>query len=141
MASKDPRKTRKRLQAEPPDEPYALTPPGPSPTDYQPEIYPRYNIEEESSPAKERFQFTIGEMLWLTTAVAIALGILGLIPGGRSAEGMAGFCGLGLLVSLVVLAIVQPTRPIVRVAWWVFLGFYVLASLAAVIQGLLGRDS
>ena len=120
------------------EEEFPLGEPGPSPADYQPAVYPRHGAgADEAEPGKEPFQFTLAELFWLVTGVAIVLGIVCSIPGGFSAEALAGMAGLGLLVSLVVLVVVQPTRPILRIAWWVLLVFYGLASLVAVVRSLL----
>jgi len=121
-----------------PEEEFSLLQPGTGPTEYEPEVYPKYGAEpEEKLPtARKPFQFTLGELFWLMTGLALVLGIGGSIPGEYSVELLAGLAGLGLLVSLVVLAVVQPTRPIVRLAWWVFLGFYVVVSLVAVVRSL-----
>jgi len=124
------------------EEEYPLSEPGASLADYEPSIYPRRDrasgdVAEEDQPGDKPFQFTLADLFWLITGVAILLGLLGCVPGGFSAEALAGMAGVGLLVSLFVLAIVQPSRPIIRLAWWVMLGFYVLASLVAVVRSML----
>ena len=117
------------------EEEFPLGEPGPSLADYEPAVYPRRGAgAEEDQPGKEAFQFTLAELFWLVTGVALVLGILGCIPGGFSAEALAGLSGLGVLVSLYVLAVVQPERPIIRVAWWLLLVAYALSSLVAVVR-------
>lgn len=114
-----------------------LSEPEPTAADYRPEVYPRYDEANGREAVGEKpFQFTLGELLGLVGGAAVVLAILGCIPGGYSAEVIAGIAGIGLLASLIVLAWIQPSRPILQVAWWTLLVFYAMASLVAVIRSL-----
>jgi len=117
------------------EEEYPLSAPEPTAADYEPDVFPRYGERNEEDPFAERpFQFTLGELLGLIGGLSVMLAILGCIPGGYSAKVIAGIAGLGLLGSLIVLAVARPSRPILQVAWWMLLIFYAVASLVAVLR-------
>lgn len=83
-------------------------------------------IEKEQS----RFQFSMGEMLLLVGIVALFLGILGCFP----REYSAGLAGLGALASMLVLILLKPTQPIIRLGWWIILLIYVLMVVTTIME-------
>lgn len=83
-------------------------------------------IEKEQS----RFQFSMGEMLLLVGIVALFLGILGCFP----REYSAGLAGLGALASMLVLILMKPTQPIVRLGWWIVLLIYAAMVVTTIME-------
>lgn len=79
------------------------------------------------------FQFTLGELFMLTTALAVLLGIMSLLRWKWQIA--AGLAGVGAFVSLFVLTVYEPEGRVVQTIWWVMLAFYLLACLAAFIVG------
>lgn len=124
-------------QPEEPDEVYPVAPPDPELVDYEPAVYPiaRQEPPEPEPPEEGRFQFTLAELLLLVAVASFFLSILGLFPGGYTAANFAGLAGLGVLLSLAVLTVLQPARPIIRLGWWAMLVIYGLACVVAVIRG------
>ncbi len=115
--------------------------------DCGPSVYPHVDVdgdlEGEGDEEQETgdHQFTVGELLGLVAVVAVVLGVMGCLPGGHSMEILAGVAGITVLASLVLLALLQPSRPIFQIAWWTLLGLYALASLAAVVQNSFGDQA
>jgi hypothetical protein len=94
---------------------------------------PSIDINEVVSAAEKeesRFQFSIAEMLLLVGAAALFLGILGGFP----REYAAGLAGFGALVSMLVLIRLKPTRPIVRLGWWIVLLIYAMMVVAKIVE-------
>ncbi len=120
---------------EEPDDTYPVVPPDPELVDYQPRVYPRAEPPEHEPRAEDRFQFTLAELLLTVVLASVLLSIVGLLPGGYTAANFAGLAGLGALLSLVVVTLIQPARPIVRLAWWAMLVIYGLACVVAVLRG------
>jgi len=83
--------------------------------------------------AKERFQFTIRDMLLLMTGVAVWLSIMSIISWSWAI--VAGLAGVAAFIGLIVLLIAEPENPSVRFAWWCLLGIYAVTSLAAMVAG------
>ena len=83
-------------------------------------------IEKEQS----RFQFSMGEMLLLVGTVALFLGVLGCFP----REYAAGLAGLGALASMLVLILLKPTQPIIRLGWWIILLIYALMVVTTLME-------
>lgn len=101
-----------------------------------PEIVPEDDDEEvkrKGEPARDRFQFTLRDMLWLTTGVAVWLSAMSIIHWSWSIA--AGLAGVAALVSLIVLGVHEPDNPNVRFAWWCIMIVYALTSLAAMVAG------
>ena len=120
---------------ETPEEEYPLATPEPESAP-EPEVkdaiwFPGRSGEPHEPEPPERFQFTLAELLMLTAVVALILGTVGLFPGGFAIENFAGVAGIGLLLGIFVLMLMQDVRPIIHVAWWVMLGLYVLACVVA----------
>jgi hypothetical protein len=92
--------------------------------------------DDEPEPLDEptpRFQFTVRDMLLLTTGVAIWLGVMSTVNWGWSIA--AGVAGVAALISLIVLSVHEPENPTIRRGWWCVLGVYLLTCLAAMIAG------
>ena len=112
---------------EEPGEMYPVLSPDPEQVERKPPA-PSVDINEVVTAAEKedsRFQFSITEMLLLVGAAALFLGILGCFPRGYAAA----FAGLGALVSMIVLILLKPTRPIVRLGWWIILLIYAMMVL------------
>jgi hypothetical protein len=127
----------KANQPEEPDGVYPVAPPDPEVVDYKPSVYPIADMEPPGPQPREegRFQYSLAELLLAVSVASLFMGILGLFPGGYTAANFAGLAGLGVLLSLVVLTVLQPTRPIIRLSWWAMLVIYALACVVAIIQG------
>ena len=104
-------------------------------------IIPEIVSEEEEKaivkgpkrPKNDKLQFTIRDMLLLTTAVAVCLSILTTIKWAWAF--VAGLTGAGAFIGLIVLTVFEPENPRVRFAWWCVLGLYLLACIGAFIHG------
>jgi len=115
---------------------YPLAEPQPVPADDDEAWIPGVTDRPpKDRPPPERFQFFLAEMLVLTAAAVLFMGVVSLVAGGQSVERFAGVAGLGILVGMVVLILLPSVRPIIQVGWWVMLGLYLLACAAAVLQG------
>jgi hypothetical protein len=79
-------------------------------------------------PGEEPFQFSVRELFFLVLLVATMMAVLSPLP-LRYAAGLA---GIGVLVSLLVITVVQPSRPIVLVAWWVLFFVYLMICAMAI---------
>jgi hypothetical protein len=90
---------------------------------------------EPEPPQEGRFQFTLAEMLLAVAAASLFLSILGLLPGGYTAANFAGLTGGGVLLSLLVLTLLQPARPIIELCWWAMLVVYGVACVVAILRG------
>jgi hypothetical protein len=118
--------------AEEPGDVYPVRPPDPDHIERRPPS-PSTDINEAVSAAEKeesRFQFSIAEMLLLVGAAALFLGILGCFP----REYGAGLAGFGALVSMLVLILLKPTQPIVRLGWWAILFIYTMMVLAKILE-------
>lgn len=118
---------------------YPVRPLPPLPEDTDPSLDSRALDElldrlDPRGSAKQRFQFSLSEMLLLMVAVSVFLSFVGILPGGYAPETLATLFGFGLLVSLIFLGVLKPERAIVQLAWWVVLVFYVVACVVAVCQ-------
>lgn len=119
---------------ETPDDMYPVLPPDPERIDL-PSPAPSTDVNEIVTAAEKeesRFQFSIAEMLLLVGAVALFLGVLGLFP----REYAAGLAGLGALASMLVLILLKPTQPIVRLGWWIVLAIYALMVLTTIMDAI-----
>jgi hypothetical protein len=122
-----------KSESEEPGNTYPVLPPEPEQLDRKLPA-PATDINEVVTTAEKeesRFQFSIAEMLLLVGVVALFLGILGCFP----QEYAAGLAGLGALASMLVLILLKPTQPIVRMGWWIILGIYALMVLLKVLEG------
>ena len=86
---------------------------------------------EEEIPSADQWQFTLSELFLLTAVFALLLGLLKMFP----REWAAGLAGAGALVSMIVLAVLKPTRMIVYLGWWAMLIVYLMVCLAAILGG------
>ena len=89
------------------------------------------SIDDSEPFDAERFQFSLAELLLLMALASLILGILGCFPRKYA----AGLSGLGALVSMLVIAVLKPTRAIIYVAWWVILGIYLLTCIGEILTG------
>ena len=119
-----------------PEEEYPLVAPESEPEIEDAVWFPGRSGDPHEPEPPEGFQFTLAELLMLTAVVALFLSTVGLFPGGYAIKNFAGVAGVGVLLGMVVLALMQDVRPIIRVAWWVMLGLYALACVAAVVGRL-----
>ena len=117
---------------EEPDETYPVLPPVPEHVEHKPPTPSKdLNILITAAEKEEsRFQFSIAEMLLLVGAVALFLGVLGCFP----PEYAAGLAGLGALASMLVLILLRPTQPIIRLGWWIVLVIYALMVLTKILK-------
>ncbi len=125
--------TGKPNEPQPTDEEYSVLPPDPERLEYKPSVEP-FDLDEllEARAAEEaRFQFSLAELLMLVAVASLVLGILGCFPPKYAAF----LAGLGALASLIVLAVLKPSRPIVYLGWWVVFGIYLLMCVAALVTG------
>lgn len=116
-----------------PDGTYPVLPPNPERV-VGPTPAPSVDINELCTAAEKqasRFQFSVAEMLLLVGLVALFLGILGCFP----REYAAGLAGLGALASMLVLILLKPTQPIVRLGWWIVLAIYAMMVLTTLLEG------
>ena len=116
-----------------PDGTYPVLPPNPERIDSATPA-PSVDINELCTTAEKqasRFQFSVAEMLLLVGVVALFLGVLGCFP----REYAAGLAGLGALASMLVLILLKPTQPIVRLGWWIVLAIYALMILTTFLEG------
>jgi hypothetical protein len=120
-----------------PDDVYSVAPPDPEVVDYKPSVYPVVHQQppEPEPQEDDRFQFTLAELLLFTAVASFFLSILGLLPGGYTAANFAGLTGAGVLLSLGVLAVLKPSRAIIRLGWWAMVVVYALACVVAIIRG------
>ncbi len=114
------------------DDEYVVLPPD---SDRVDRVLPRptRDINEVFTAAEReqsRFQFSVGEMLLLVGAIALFMGALGYFP----REYAAGLAGLGALASMLVLILLKPTQPIVRLGWWIVLAIYVLMVATTLLE-------
>ena len=112
---------------------YPVGPSGPGLVDYQPAVYPiaRDGAAGEKPSGQDRFQFSLAELLLLMAAASLVLGVLGCFPPKYGAT----LAGLGVLLSMIVLAVIKPSRAIVHVGWWVMLFVYLLTCIVAIVLG------
>lgn len=82
----------------------------------------------------KEFQFSLLELLGLVIAASLLWSVVVSVS-GPSAPLCAGLLGLVVLAGLIVLELRKITRPILRVAWWVALAFYLMACVVAIIRG------
>ena len=111
---------------------YAVGPPDPDCVTRNPPL-PSQDINQvitEAERQASRFQFSMAEMLLLVGAVALFLGVLGCFP----REYSAGLAGLGALASMLVLILLKPTQPIVRLGWWIVLIIYALMVITTIVE-------
>ena len=118
------------------DEDYPLAPSEPESAEDKRIWYPGKTDEppEAEPPQKDRFQFSLAELLLLMAAASFFLSILGFLPEQYAIQNFAGLAGLGVLLSLIVLAFTKPARPIIHIGWWAMLLLYLLACVAALIK-------
>jgi hypothetical protein len=119
-------------EGEEPDDAYLVLPPDPEHIEGTHPV-PSVDINEIYTTAERessRFQFSVAEMLLLVGVVALFLGILGCFP----REYAAGLAGLGALVSMLVLILLKPTQPIIRLGWWIVLAIYALMALTTFLE-------
>ena len=108
--------------------PVAPSPPAKEYSPYvAPKIYPR--ISAYDPPPKIPFQYSLADIFVLTTSVAVLMSILKFFP----LHTIAGVSGLGALLSLILLLIWPPERPLLRLGWWVLFALYLLACIGAII--------
>ena len=121
---------------EPTEEDYGLVPvePGLVPDDEETPQFPA-TPGELPEPEPQRFQVSIAELLLVMVGASLLMSVLGLLPQQYAIQNFAGLAGLGVLLSMIVLAVLRPTRPVVYLGWWIMLALYVLACIAAVIKG------
>ena len=126
----DPQNAEQPPQA---DDEYPLSPLDPERAEHSSSFAPvdLDELMESARPAQPSFQFSMAEMFLLVAVVSIVLGLLNCFP----PQYAAGLAGLGALVSMLVIAILKPTRPIVYVAWWVVLGIYLLSCVRGMLTG------
>jgi len=111
---------------------YRVAPRDPDIVDYEPQIL-RIEIklpedeEFEEEPETAPWQFTLDDLFLLTTVTAVFLGIMSCLPWPLA----AGLIGAGVLVGLMVLNRVPPSRRRAHVVWWAMLLVYLFISLAA----------
>jgi len=111
---------------------YRVGPPDPECLE-GPSPHPSQDLNEvitEAEREESRFQFSMAEMLLLVGAVALFLGVLGCFP----REYSAGLAGLGALASMLVLILLKPTQPIVRLGWWIVLVIYALMVVTTMME-------
>ncbi len=87
-----------------------------------------------AEPAGRDFHFSLTELLGLGIAASLLWSVVVSVA-GSSAALCAGLLGLVVLVGLVVLEVGGITRPILRVAWWMALAFYLMACVVAILRG------
>jgi hypothetical protein len=126
----DPQDTSQTPQ---PDDEYPLGPVEPQRAkhDSSSELVDIDELLESARPEQPSFQFSMAELFLLVALVSFVLGLLNCIP----PQYAAGLAGLGALVSMVVIAVLKPTRPIIYLAWWVVLGIYLLSCLRGLLAG------
>jgi hypothetical protein len=123
------------------DEVYPVAPPDPESGEHEPKGTPSVHppvspvLAEVEPPEEGRFQFTLAEMLLAVPVASLFLSILGLLPGGYTAANFAGLTGGGVLLSLLVLTLLRPTRPIIELCWWAMLVVYAVACVVAIVRG------
>jgi len=115
---------------------YPIEPPIPRSEDCEPVVYVDGDEDpfEPIPPARDRYQFSLFELLVVMTALSLLMSFLGLFPSGYSLEAFAGMAGSGVLLGLIVLSILKPDRAVVTAAWGVLLIFYVAACAFALWQ-------
>ena len=75
------------------------------------------------------FQYTLADILTLTTGVAVLMSILKFFP----IHTIAGVSGLGARHYVILLLIWPPERPLLRLGWWILFALYLLACIGAII--------
>ena len=83
----------------------------------------------ETEPV-ERAQFSIRDMLLLTTCGAIGASGGYWIPAGL----FAGLVGLSMLLVITVMTLTSPELRLLRTVWWCFSALYLSAAFAAIIK-------
>ena len=80
-----------------------------------------------------RFQFSLKELLLLITAAALLLSVIQSLPESLAPEYLAGLAGLAALLSMGVLAAMQPKRAIVHLVWWLMMVAYLVCCAAVIV--------
>ena len=124
-----------------PNDEYPLGPPGKSLAEHWAErsetVLPLYHepvLEEKPKEEPFRFQFTLAQLLWVMTLVAVGLSLLRCFPVGYS-QMIAAVAGLTLMVSLLILELVKPTDRRIYLAWGLGAALYVLSCIMAIFRG------
>jgi len=121
-------------QNEGPGDEYPLAPSEPGEGCRRPSLSVPEEPPEAPPSNADVYQFTLAELLMLVTAASVFLSLLGLFPQGYTAQNFAGLAGLVVLAWIFVAWLLEPTRPIVRAAFWAMLAMYLVACLVAVIK-------
>lgn len=93
-------------------------------------------LVEAADSGKDRFQFSLREMLLVMLLAAVLLGVGSYLPGEYGATEVAGLAGVGLVFYRLGLMFFEPSRKAFYTAWWVMLVFYLVICVLAVALGL-----
>jgi hypothetical protein len=114
-----------------PNDEYPLRPAGKTLADYQYSVFPLYREPELEEPP---LQFTLAQLLWVMTFVAVGLSLLRCFPVDQS-KLIAAAAGVTLLLSIIILEVAKPQDRRVYLVWWIGAGIYVLSSVTAMFRG------
>jgi hypothetical protein len=112
---------------------HLLPPEGISPAQRRAMVAPPIPLTEEEEPVRPLWQFSMTEMLWLTTFLAIGFAVMYYLPPDR----VAGVLGLLALVGQALVMRFPPEQRHIRIAAAVLLILYVCAAAVAFVMHLL----
>ena len=100
-------------------------------------VLPPSNAPAPSAPSDDGFDvhkhYTLRQLLALMTAATVVLGMLRLVPASLGTSAV----GLVVLVAMFFATDRRSTPAIIRLAWWMLLGIY-LISAAVTVRGMIG---
>jgi hypothetical protein len=135
MTDQDPRPDRLAVE----EDEYPLAPAEDLPRRPEPPLPSGPLLDAAQSEDREGYQFTLAELILLTSATALFLSLVASIarwlPGSLGLNGFAGLLGLGALASMIIIALYPPRRPIVLIGWWTLVVLYVICCLIAAVAG------
>lgn len=97
-------------------------------------LRPPVLVSTEPVPVEHKRTYTLAQMLVVTTCIGFGLGAIRLL-GPASA---AGISGVLVLLGLVAFSVTRSASRVVFVLWSMLLGLYILASVIAIVAGLIG---
>jgi hypothetical protein len=117
---------------------YSIAPSQPVKKHVSPNVEKMYarisdSLEDEKTELERPFQYTIADLLILTTVTAVSLSIVMTLKKFFSMQVVVGVSGLAAFSSLIVAIYWPPERPLLRIGCWMLCGFYLLTCIVMVV--------